>query len=176
MAAAAIHVEADGILTDNVKDFKSKQLRDTNVSIYTPAGFVTRLIETSPSVVFESTRYSVRHAFTPCGGHLLHQQHFPTPCVRPWFESCSRSCTTRTSMNQQSCCTSATKRPTAIDTHQIRPSHRWHHHHRDHLPRRHPPATPQSKLNTAITNHTGLIGMKPMFQSPMTFSPFTSTI
>jgi hypothetical protein len=54
VAAAAIHADADGILTDNVKDFKSKQLRDANISVQTPAAFVDRLIETSPSVVFES--------------------------------------------------------------------------------------------------------------------------
>lgn len=54
VAAAAIHADADGILTDNVKDFKSKQLRDANISIQTPAALVDRLIETSPSVVFES--------------------------------------------------------------------------------------------------------------------------
>jgi predicted nucleic acid-binding protein len=51
VAAAAVHVNADAIVTYNVRDFGGDVLRRHGVSVVTPPQVIGRLLEDEPSVV-----------------------------------------------------------------------------------------------------------------------------
>lgn len=82
IAAAAVHVSADAIVTDNLRDFVGDVLRRHGISVVTPPEVIGRLLEDEPSVVTLAIRAMAarkkRPPMTPAGvvAAVLRQQGF----------------------------------------------------------------------------------------------------